>query len=169
MNRVIASLPDDLAELCLIRLGFQCRGLSARLYGFRLGRAIARSSAEAIAAGAGLLRSERFLIDGGHFGVLQYWRSFDALEAWARRPPHADWWRGAVDRMRTRRDFGIYHETFLVPRDRIEAIYLECSPVGLATFGNLGDPVGPRTNSRGRLGLGPASGTGTETETGAHS
>jgi hypothetical protein len=101
------------------------------------------------------LCSERFAIDWGHFGVLQYWRSFAALEAWSHRPPHSDWWRAAVERMRTKRDFGIYHETFLVPRDRIEAIYLDCAATGLATFGTLGAPVGPQTTSGGRLGLGP--------------
>ena len=155
MNRIIATLPDPLTELCLIRIGFQCRGLGARLYGLRLGRAIARASSGAIAAGAGLLGSERFAIDWGHFGVLQYWRSFDELEAWSRRPPHSEWWRGAVERMRTKGDFGIYHETFLVPRDRIEAIALDCAPAGLATFGTIGAPVGPQTTSRGRLASGP--------------
>jgi hypothetical protein len=152
MNRVIASLPDSIAELCLVRLGFQCRGLGAQLYGLRLGRAIARASAEAVASGAGLLHSERFTIDMRHFGVLQYWRSFADLEAWSHRPPHADWWRVAVERMRAKGDFGVYHETFLVPRDRIESIYLNCTPAGLATFGTIGEPVGPRTTSRGRLG-----------------
>jgi hypothetical protein len=159
MNRVTASLPEAMPELCLIRLGFQCRGLAARLFLHRLGRAIARSSAEAIAAGAGLLRSERFAINRGHSGMLQYWRSFAELEAWSRRPPHADWWRVAVERMRTRRDFGFYHETYLVPRDRIESIYLDCAATGLATFGTLGTPVGPQTNSRGRLGLGLGPGS----------
>src|SRR5690348_2219589 len=108
MKRIIASLPDSMAELCLIRLGFQCRGLRARFFGLRLGRAIARAADEAVAAGAGLLRSERFVFDSGHFGVLQYWRSFAELEAWSRRPPHSEWWRGAVERMRTKGDFGIY-------------------------------------------------------------
>ena len=153
MKRITATLPDAIDELCLLRLGLQCRGLGARLYGLRLARAIARASAEAVATGAGLLCSERFTLGGGHFGVLQYWRSFDELEAWARRPPHAEWWRAAVERMRTKGDLGVYHETFLVPRDRIESIALECAPAGLATFGTIGAPDGPRTTSRGRLGL----------------
>jgi hypothetical protein len=152
MNRITASLPEGIAELCLVRLGFQCRSLTARLFSLRLGWTIDRASAEAVAAGAGLLRSERFAIDASHFGVLQYWRSFADLEAWSHRPPHAEWWRKAVERMRTKRDFGVYHETFLVPRDRIEAIYLDCAATGLATFGTIGEPVGPQTTSRGRLG-----------------
>jgi hypothetical protein len=156
MNRIIASLPDSMTELCLIRLGFQCRGLRAQVFGFRLGRAIARASSEAIAAGSGLLHSSRFTIDARHFGVLQYWRSFGDLEAWSHRPPHAEWWRAAVQRMRIRGDFGVYHETFLVARDQIETIYMDCRPTGLATFGTLAEAVGPLTTGRGRLGLLPS-------------
>ena len=91
-------------------------------------------------------------IGRGHFGVLQYWRSFEHLEAWSHKPPHSEWWRDIVARMRTRGDVGVYHETFLVPRDRIESIYLECAPAGLSVFGTPGEPNGPATTSRGRLG-----------------
>lgn len=152
MRRVIATLPESVAELCLLRLGIQSRGLRALVYARRIGKAVDRSAAEAIASGAGLLHSERFAIDRGHFGVWQYWRSFEDLEAWSRRPPHSEWWRDVLTRMRTRGDVGIYHETFLVPRDRIESIYLECTPAGLSAFGTPGEPVGPATTSRGRLG-----------------
>ena len=153
MNRVIARPPESVPELCLIRLGIQSRGLRGFAYAIGVGRAIARSAKEAIASGAGLLHSERFLAGRGHFGVLQYWQSFESLEAWSHRPPHSEWWREAVDRMRTRGDFGIYHETYLVPRDRIESIYLNCRPAGLAAFGATGEPAGADANSRGRLGV----------------
>jgi hypothetical protein len=153
MQRQVASLPESVPELCLVRLGIQVRRLRALLYAARLGRAIDRSAAEAVASGAGLLRSERFAVSRTHFGVLQYWRSFEDLEAWSHRPPHSEWWRAAVERMRTRGDFGVYHETFLVPRDQIETIYMNCPPTGLAAFGTLGEAVGPQTTSRGRLGL----------------
>ena len=155
MQRLIARLPDSIPELCLLRLGVQVRRLSGVFFARRIGKAIDRASKEAVAQGAGLCLSERFLIGPSHFGVLQYWRTFEEMEAWTRRPPHADWWREAVERMRSKADFGIYHEAYLVPRDRIESIYLNCLPTGLAAFGLLGDPVGPDTNSRGRLQLGP--------------
>ncbi|WP_406697703.1 phenylacetaldoxime dehydratase family protein [Singulisphaera sp. Ch08] len=154
MQRVIATLPESMAELCLVRLGIQVRSVRALFYVIRLARAIDRAAAEAIAGGAGLLHSERYSIDRKHFGVLQYWRSFEDLEAWSHRPPHSEWWRHALERMRTKGDLGIYHETFLVPRDRIESIYLDCAPVGLAVFGTTGEPVGSMTASRGRLGRG---------------
>jgi Domain of unknown function (DUF4188) len=153
MRRVVASLPDDAAELCLVRMGFQGRGLSGWLQVRSLRAAIARDAAQAVAEGAGLLGSESFTIGRGHHGVLQYWRSFDDLEAWSRRPPHAEWWRSAVDRMRRKRDLGVYHEVFLVPASGLESIYLNCEPAGLARFGKLAEPVGPLTTARGRLGM----------------
>ena len=151
MNRTSARLPDDISELCLIRLGVQSRKISALPYLFRLGRAIERSSREAIAAGAGLLHSDLFRIAWNHFGVLQYWRSFEELEAWSHTSPHADWWREASERLRTKADFAIYHETFLVPRDSIESIYMNALPTGLLAFGATGEPAGLDANSRGRL------------------
>jgi hypothetical protein len=152
MNRIVAKLPESVEELCLVRVGVVVRKLRALPYAARLGRAIQRSTEEAIGSGAGLFGSERFRIGWGHFGVLQYWESFEALDAWSHRPPHSDWWREALDRMRTRGDFGIYHETFLVPRANIESIYLDCPPAGLSRFGVKGEAVGPSTTSRDRLG-----------------
>ncbi len=152
MIRKIATPPESSPELCVIRLGFQVRRWTALPYVRTLAKAIDRAAGEAISANVGLYRSERFAFGLRHFGVLQYWRSFDDLEQWSRRPPHSEWWRGAVERMRTKADFGVYHETFVVPRTSVETIYLNCEPVGLSAFGVLGDPVGPMTTSRDRLG-----------------
>lgn len=152
MDRIVARLPESVEELCLVRLGLVVRGLRAWPYAARLARAIERAAAEAIGSNAGLLSSERFRFGWGHFGVLQYWSSFDALDAWSHRPPHSEWWRGALERMRKRGDFGVYHETFLVPKAGLESIYLNCPPVGLARFGVNGEAVGSSTTSRDRLG-----------------
>jgi hypothetical protein len=152
MNRVIARLPESIAELCLVRMGIQVKRPAAWLFSRRLRWAIDADSRQAIAAGSGLLNSEFYAIALNHFGVLQYWRSFDDLESWAHHPPHTEWWRTAVERMRLKRDIGIYHETFLVRGADIESISMNCRPVGLETFGLLGEPVGPETTSRGRLG-----------------
>jgi hypothetical protein len=152
MQRVVASLPESISELCLIRLGFQLRRISTAPFAIRLARAIDRSAADARATGAGLLHSERFRFAWNHFGVLQYWRGFDELESWSHSSPHSDWWRAAVERGRTKGDFGVYHETFIVPRSSIESIYVDCphSP-GLLSFGERSQPIGPLTNSRSRL------------------
>lgn len=145
-------MPGSIEELCLIRLGLIVHKLRALPFAARMGRAIGTSAAEAIASGAGLLRSEPFRVDGRHFGVLQYWASYESLERWSHRPPHSDWWREALERMRKRGDFGIYHETFLVPRSGVESIYLGCPPVGISAFGRTGESVGTMTTSRDRLG-----------------
>jgi hypothetical protein len=152
MDRVVASPPESVEELCLVRLGLMVRRVRAFPFAARMGRAIDRSAREAIESNSGLLRSERFGLGWGHFGVLQYWSSFGALEAWSHRGPHSDWWREALERMRLKGDFGIYHETYLVPRAGIESIYLNCPPVGLAAFGVTGEAVGASTTSRDRLG-----------------
>jgi hypothetical protein len=152
MRRITASAPDGVSELCIVRMGFQVRGLFGWLHARTLRAAVARDAAQATAQGAGLLGSEAFTLGRGHFGVLQYWKSFDDLDAWSRRPPHAEWWRAAVDRMRRRHDLGVYHEVFLVPAANIESIHLDCKPAGLARFGTIGEPVGPMTTARGRLG-----------------
>ncbi|WP_435021746.1 monooxygenase family protein [Tundrisphaera sp. TA3] len=152
MRRVVASLPETMTELCLVRLGLRVRRLRALPFALRIGRAIERSAKEAMAGDAGLLSSERFLLGRDHLGVLQYWKDFESLDAWSHRPPHSDWWREALGRMRTKGDFGIYHETYLVPRSGIEAIALDCPPTGLFAFGATGEAVGPMTTSRDRLG-----------------
>lgn len=152
MNRIVARPPDSIEELCVIRLGIYVRKFTALPYVSKIRRAIDRSSVEAKAKNAGLLDSQAFLIKWNHFGFLQYWNSFEALEAWSHSPPHSNWWREALERIRKRGDFGIYHETFLVPKANIEAIYLDCPSVGIAGFGVTGEAVGTSTASRDRLG-----------------
>jgi hypothetical protein len=152
MERITASLPDSVAELALLRLGLQARSLSAWRFVRRLRGEIVAEARRAKTQGEGLLHSEWFRLGIGHSGVLQYWRSFEALEAWARREPHALWWRAAVERMRMRRDLGVYHELYVVRPGDIESIFIDCRPAGLAAFGVRGEPVGPSTTSRGRLG-----------------
>jgi Domain of unknown function (DUF4188) len=76
----------------------------------------------------------------GHNGIsmrctVQYWRSFDALEAYARAPDHAHFpaWTAFNRRLRDSRGaVGIWHETYLVPAGGFEAIYSGMPPYGLA-------------------------------------
>ena len=44
-----------------------------------------------------------------HVGLRQYWRDFDALEAWTRTFPHQRWWK---DFVRNPRGTGFWHETY---------------------------------------------------------
>jgi hypothetical protein len=152
MERRVARPPEAVPELCLVRFGLIARRWSAVPHVRGLARDLDRAAAEARRSGAGLLQAERFASGLRHRVALQYWRSFEALEAWSRRPPHSDWWRRAVERMRRRGDLGVYHEAFLVPSPGVESIYLDCPPIGLAAFGAVAEPVGPLTTAKQRLG-----------------
>ena len=153
LRGVAAELPEGVEELCLVRFGLIARGFSARRYARGVERAISAAATRAIADGAGLLRDEPIVLGRGHRGRLQYWSSFAAMDAWSHREPHAAWWRGAVDRMRSRGDLGVYHEAYLVPRASVESIYLDCdSPVGLSAFSVTRPADGPRSTARDRLG-----------------
>ena len=69
------------------------------------------------------------------FTIVQYWRSFDALEAYARDRDAAHWpaWTAFNRRMKqSRGDVGIWHETYLIGAGRYETIYNGMPPTGLA-------------------------------------
>jgi Monooxygenase af470-like len=87
--------------------------------------------------------------------MIQYWRSFDHLEAYARNPSHAHWpaWTRFNRRVRTTSgDVGIWHETFLVRAGEYETLYGSMPRVGLALAGRH-LPVNPaRETARLRIG-----------------
>lgn len=65
---------------------------------------------------------------------VQYWRSFEHLEFFARNQddPHLEPWRQFNKRLAASRAVGIYHETFLVSANQYEAVYVNMPPHGLA-------------------------------------
>lgn len=54
-----------------------------------------------------------------HVGMRQYWRDFDALEAWARSEPHRAWWKQFV---RDSGGTGFWHEAYFMSGG-MEAVY----------------------------------------------
>ncbi|HJN44383.1 MAG: transcriptional regulator [Acidobacteria bacterium] len=86
--------------------------------------------------------------------TVQYWRSFDHLEAYARSKAHAHWpaW---VDFNQTndgsRADVGIWHETYKVRAGEYEAFYRGVPPFGLGRVGQLMPVTGRRESARGRI------------------
>ena len=87
-------------------------------------------------------------------GIVQYWRSFDHLEAYARDPArlHAPAWAAFNKAMRGRRgDVGIWHETYLVRAGQYEAVYSGMPPYGLGRVGRLVPATGSREAARQRL------------------
>jgi hypothetical protein len=67
------------------------------------------------------------------FTVIQYWRSFEHLEAFAKNTddPHLDVWRSYWRRVGKSTRAGIWHETYLVRAGEYEAIYGNMPPHGL--------------------------------------
>jgi hypothetical protein len=95
----------------------------------------------------------------GGLMIVQYWRSFEALETYARSTSGQHWpvWVDFNKRMgRSRGDVGIWHETYKVPAGEYEAIYSGMPAHGLGKVGRL-IPARERFESaRGRMGS-PAS------------
>ena len=102
----------------------------------------------------GLLAYQRH----GPFGVIvQYWRSFEHLEAFARDKddPHLEVWRNYWKRVGKSTRTGIWHETFLVKAGQYEAIYGNMPPIGLGKAGRL-VTVAEAKGARQRVGAGVA-------------
>jgi hypothetical protein len=81
--------------------------------------------------------------------IVQYWRSFEHLEAFARDrdDPHAEAWRNYYRRnART----GIWHETYLVRAGEYEAIYGNMPEFGLGRAGRT-VPLAESSQARHRL------------------
>jgi hypothetical protein len=100
----------------------------------------------------------RFL---GHiFGlrvIVQYWRSFDHLEAYARDPDQPHWpaWTDFNKRVgRSRGDVGIWHETYRVRAGEYECVYSGMPHFGLAKASRTIDAAGHLESARGRMGAG---------------
>jgi hypothetical protein len=86
--------------------------------------------------------------------LLQYWRSFEHLEAYARSRDHLHWpaWVAFNRRMRdSRGDVGIWHETYKVEAGQYETVYSGMPRFGLGTAGRLVPASGRKESARGRL------------------
>jgi hypothetical protein len=86
--------------------------------------------------------------------VVQYWRSFDDLEAYARgNQAHLKAWRNFYARIgATSGDVGIWHEAYEIAPGRYEAVYGNMPVHGLGSAGRLVPAAGHRVTARGRLG-----------------
>ena len=85
---------------------------------------------------SGFLGAQRL----GLLTVVQYWRSFDALEKYARSTDGQHWpaWVAFNKRMgASRGDVGIWHETYRISAGDYEAIYSGMPPHGLGVAGRL--------------------------------
>ncbi len=85
--------------------------------------------------------------------IVQYWRSFEQLEAFAKdkEDPHLDIWRQYWRRVGRSTRTGIWHETYLVKAGQYEAVYGNMPAHGLGKAGRL-VPMSEGSSARERLG-----------------
>jgi hypothetical protein len=94
----------------------------------------------------------------GHNGfgrvIVQYWRSFEHLEAYA-RAKDKNHWPAWVDFNRrvgsSRGDVGIWHETYIIKPGNYEAVYSGMPPFGLGKAGKLVAATGALEAARSRM------------------
>jgi hypothetical protein len=85
--------------------------------------------------------------------VVQYWRSFDDLERFARNPddPHLPAWRRFNQRARGTGAVGVWHETYLTGPGTREAIYVNMPAFGLGAATASARVGGARDSARARV------------------
>jgi hypothetical protein len=85
--------------------------------------------------------------------MVQYWRSFDALERYAKdqSDEHLPAWRNFNQRVASNGDVGIWHETYMVNPGQFECVYNNMPRFGLAAATQLVPATGKRNGARGRL------------------
>ena len=86
------------------------------------------------------------------FTIIQYWRSFEHLERFAKdtTDPHIEVWRNYWKRVGKSTRAGIWHETYLVRDGEYEAIYGNMPPRGLGKATTL-VPLDASSTARRRL------------------
>lgn len=101
----------------------------------------------------GLMHAHTFAYWRGAM-LVQYWRSFEQLERFARDPAlnHLEPWKRFNRAVGAAGTVGIWHETYLVQAGQYEVVYGNMPRTGLAMAGTHGPAVGARETARRRLG-----------------
>jgi len=100
----------------------------------------------------GFLHAEFFWNFTGPVSI-QYWRSFEDLENFARNPsePHIDPWKKVNQAVGTSGIVGIWHETYLVEPNKFEVFYGNMPMFGLGAAMKHMEAGGRRETVRMRL------------------
>jgi hypothetical protein len=107
----------------------------------------------------GFLGAETFFYWRG-VALLQYWRSFEDLERFARNrdDPHLEAWRRFNRLVGADGSVGIWHETYIVDQGQHEAFYDNMPVFGLAAATKHEAATGHRNTARERIGRKQAPG-----------
>ena len=84
---------------------------------------------------------------------LQYWKSAEHLQAYARSDDkaHLPAWQAFNRKIGTGGDVGIWHETYVVPQGHAESVYVNMPRYGLGLAGVLFPAKGQRATAAKRL------------------
>jgi hypothetical protein len=104
---------------------------------------------------AGMLGAEYDLGSPRRPMVVQYWRSFEHLESYARGRDSRHWpaWVAFNERVGSSGDVGIWHETYLVSAGSYDSVYNNMPPLGLGAAGRLVPAAGRKASAAGRAGV----------------
>ncbi|WP_158823445.1 DUF4188 domain-containing protein [Granulicella sp. S156] len=108
----------------------------------------------------GMLDARTF-VSGRTLMVVQYWRSFEHLHAYAhaRDKEHLPAWAEFNRRIGGNGALGIFHESYLVPAGGYECVYANMPRFGLAKAGEMVPAVGRLETAKSRLGERPVKAT----------
>jgi hypothetical protein len=93
----------------------------------------------------GFLHTE-ILFSWRRITLIQYWRSFEQLEAYAHGKTHLEAWKDFNKKIGNDGSVGIYHESYKIVKNGAEAIYNNMPRIGLAKAYSIA-PVTKGTDS----------------------
>ena len=104
---------------------------------------------------SGLLGANFFIGSPRRPMVVQYWRSFEQLEAYSRSKDARHWpaWVAFNKRIGSSGEVGIWHETYLVPAGAYDSVYNNMPPSGLGAASKLVPAAGRKASAAGRAGI----------------
>jgi Domain of unknown function (DUF4188) len=104
---------------------------------------------------SGFLGAQQYLGGPRSPMLVQYWRSFEQLESYARSKDAAHWpaWVAFNKRIGSGGDVGIWHETYLVPAGSYECVYNNMPPRGLGAATRLVPAAGRKATAASRAGI----------------
>lgn len=102
---------------------------------------------------SGFIGTEYALCSLRQILLLQYWRDFDSLEAYARSRDAQHWpaWTAFNRSIGDDGTVGIYHETYAVAGGAHETLYANMPHFGLGRFAGTLPASGPRNAARERM------------------
>jgi hypothetical protein len=100
----------------------------------------------------GLLHAQTF-VSGRTVMVVQYWRSFDHLHAYAHAKDlqHLPAWAAFNRQIGNNGSVGIFHESYVVQAGQYECVYANMPRSGLAKAGELIPAIGRMQDAKSRL------------------